>query len=252
MFNDAIDLWEFYGTSLGKTARRAIRQKIRRVWPDVSGLQVLGLGYSTPYMRPFLDEADRVLAIMPAQQGVIHWPFAGANLTALADEAGLPLEDTAVDRVLMVHAVECTEQLRAMLTEAWRVLAGNGRILVVVPNRRSLWARVERTPFGHGHPYSASQLSRLLRDTMFTPSRTEHALFIPPYPSRLLLRSASTVEEIGERWFPGLSGVVMIEATKQVFARPKPKPFRLRAPKLIPVPARRPAAAMTRQDVQDA
>jgi hypothetical protein len=139
--------------------------------------------------------------------------------------------------VLLVHAVECTEQLRAMLQEVWRVLAGNGKILVVVPNRRGIWARLDRTPFGHGHPYSPSQLSRLLKDNMFAPSLTAHALYMPPSNSPLLLRSAPAVEKLGERWFNRFSGVVLIEATKQIYARPKGRAVRIR--QLLPLPGRR-------------
>ncbi|MDA1311018.1 MAG: methyltransferase domain-containing protein, partial [Proteobacteria bacterium] len=144
MYNDAVDLWDFYGTSLGQVARRLIRRRIRGVWPNVSGMTVLGLGYATPYLRPFRDEAERVFALMPAQQGVLHWPREGRNLVALSDESELPLQDVSVDRVLLVHGMECSEQLRPMLHEIWRVLTGNGRLLVVVPNRRGLWARFER------------------------------------------------------------------------------------------------------------
>jgi SAM-dependent methyltransferase len=251
MFNDAVDLWDFYGTSLGKVARRLVRRKILTIWPDLRGLSMVGLGYATPYMRPFRDSATRAIAVMPAQQGVLHWPREGANLALLADEAELPLEDMSVDRVLLVHAVECTEQLRAMLSEVWRVLNGDGRVLVVVPNRRGLWARFERTPFGHGHPYSPAQLSRLLRDSLFTPTRTVHALFMPPWQSRLIMRSAFAIEEVGERWFTRFAGVVMIEASKQIYARPRPKLVTARARTFLPVPARQtPAMPITAASLQ--
>lgn len=239
MYNDAVDLWDFYGTNLGKVARRLIRRRIRGIWPNVGGMTMLGLGYATPYLRPFRDEAERVFALMPAQQGVLHWPREGRNLVALADEAELPLPDVSVDRVLLVHGLECSEQLRPMLHEIWRVLTGNGRLLVVVPNRGGLWARLERTPFGHGHPYSSSQISRLLRANMFTPTLTTRALYVPPYPWRVVQRSAYGIEDIGARWFKQLGGVVIIEASKQIYATTKPRPLRARARALLPGPATR-------------
>lgn len=243
MFNDAVDLWDFYGTRVGQVARRMIRRRIRELWPNTKGETVLGLGYATPFLRPFRDEAERVIAVMPSQQGVLHWPREGKGLVCLSDEAELPLQDVSVDRVLLVHALECTEQLRPMLQEIWRVLAGNGKLLVVVPNRRGIWARLDRTPFGHGHPYSPSQLSRLLKDNMFAPSLTAHALYMPPSNSPLLLRSASAVEKLGERWFNRFSGVVLIEATKQIYARPKGRAVKIR--QLLPLPARRTPALNT-------
>jgi SAM-dependent methyltransferase len=222
MYTDVVDLRDFYETSLGQVARRMIRRRIRQVWPDVTGMRLLGLGYVAPYLRPFRDEAERVLALMPAAQGVLHWPQNEANVTALVDEAELPLQDSSIDRILLIHALECSEQVRPLMEECWRVLAGDGRLLVVVPNRRGIWARLDRTPFGHGHPYTPSQLSRLLRDTAFTPVTSETALYIPPTASRMVLKSAPAWENVGERWFNTFAGVVMSEATKQIYAKVKP------------------------------
>ena len=69
MYNDVIDLKAFYKSNLGQLARRLIRKKIRTVWPDVKGMSIMGLGYAVPYLRLFLGEADRLFAVMPAQQG---------------------------------------------------------------------------------------------------------------------------------------------------------------------------------------
>src|ERR1700730_3343236 len=105
---------------------------------------------------------------MPPPQGVLPWPLDAANAVALAAEGELPLQDSSLDRVLLVHSLEYSEQVRALLKEVWRVLAGGGRLMVVVPNRRGIWARMDSTPFGHGRPYSRSQIMQLLRETWFT------------------------------------------------------------------------------------
>jgi SAM-dependent methyltransferase len=228
MWSDVVDLRDFYASSLGRVASRAVRGRVRALWPTGQGRRVLGLGYPLPYLRPFLDEAERVIAAMPAGQGVLHWPGNMANRTVLVDEDDLPFPDNAFDLVLMVHAVENAESLRHMLREVWRVLDDAGHVIAVVPNRRGIWARIERTPFGHGHPYSASQLSRLLRDSLFTPTRTERALFVPPVYSRMVLGSAPALENIGRHFLPRFAGAVIMEATKQIYAQSN-----------APVPARR-------------
>jgi SAM-dependent methyltransferase len=219
MYTDVVDLRDFYATRLGQVARRVLRQRIRLMWPDVRGMRVLGLGYSAPYLRLFAEEAERVVALMPAEQGVLPWPEDGRNCVALSEESELPLQDYSVDRVLLVHALEYSEHARLLLKEIWRVLAGGGRLLTVVPNRRGIWARLERTPLGGGRPYSAGQLSRLLREEHFTPERSAGALFMPPTRSRVMLRSAAAWEKVGERWFTTFAGVVLVEATKQIYAK---------------------------------
>lgn len=215
---DIVDLKEFYARPLGHAARRMIRRRIRAMWPNLKGLNLLGLGYATPYIKPYLPEAERAVAVMPAAQGVAHWPAEGANLAALAEETDLPLPDATFDRVLLVHALESTEALRPMLREVWRVLAPGGRMLVVVPNRRGLWSRGEGTPFAHGRPYSQGQLTRLLRDNLFSPLQWGAALYVPPTHWGFLLQAASTIEKLGGRWFSAISGVVLIEASKQIYA----------------------------------
>src|SRR5690349_5000637 len=135
MFNDIVDLRDFYGESLGQVTQRLLRARLREHWPDVRGLRVAGLGYAVPFLRPFIDEADRVIALMPAQQGVLRWPRDGGNLAALVDEDDLPLADRSIDRMILVHALECAEQVRPFLREVWRVMADGGRLLVVAPNR---------------------------------------------------------------------------------------------------------------------
>ena len=218
MWSDVVDLNEFYRSRLGQVARRLIREHIQTFWPDVRGMTVLGLGYATPYLRPFLEEAQRVVALAPAAQGVMRWPSDEPSLVTLADEVELPFADLSIDRLLIVHAAEYSEHQRAMMREAWRVLSGNGRLLVVAPNRRGIWARIEKTPLGYGHPYSPGQLKRLLRDGLFTPEHSENALYVPPTQRRMLLHSAPAVERIGSMYFNAISGVVLVEATKQIYA----------------------------------
>ncbi len=237
MYADVVDLRDFYTGRLGQVARRMIRRRIRLIWPDLTGMRLLGLGYAAPYLRLFRDEAERVIAVMPSSQGVLPWPPEGPNAAALADEAELPLQDFSIDRVLLVHGLEYSEHIRSLLKEVWRVLAGGGRLMVVVPNRRGIWARIDRTPFGQGHPYTPAQLARLLREADFTPERVSAALFVPPTGSRMMLRSANAVERIGERWFTTFAGVSIVEATKQIYAKPAVKRRENRRRVYVPVPS---------------
>src|SRR5512147_723111 len=99
MWTDAIDLRDFYASSLGRVARRMIGRRIRMLWPDVRRLSILGLGYAAPFLGAFRAEAERVLAVMPAGQGVLRWPSEAPNLTAFADETALPFADRSIDLV---------------------------------------------------------------------------------------------------------------------------------------------------------
>jgi SAM-dependent methyltransferase len=235
MSNDVVDLRNFYAQPLGIAARRFIGRGIRKRLADVRGQSVAGIGYPTPYLGLFREEAERCFAFMPARQGVLKWPTERPSLAALVDELELPLPDCAVDRVLLAHALEMAHDPGALLREVWRILAPGGRLLAVVPNRRGLWARMDTTPFGHGRPYSRAQINQLLRDTWFTPIGWGEALYVPPIPRRWFLRSAVAWERTGATLSAPFAGVHIVEATKQVYRAIPARHERVRlVPALMP------------------
>jgi SAM-dependent methyltransferase len=214
---DVIDLRDFYSQRLGIVARRLINRGIRERWPSAQGQRVLGLGYPTPYLGLFREDSERCIAFMPAAQGVLKWPSERPTLATLVDEFSLPLPDAAVDRILLVHALEMSDDPEGLLREVWRVLAPSGRMVAVIPNRRGVWTRTDATPFGHGRPYSRSQITQLLRQAWFTPTAWGEALFVPPVAGGWFLRSAMAWERAGAALSLPFAGVHIVEATKQVY-----------------------------------
>lgn len=218
MHTDILDLMHFYNSPLGQITRRNLRQHIRKIWPKLHGQRVLGLGYPIPYLKLFTEEAERVVTVMPATQGVTAWPEDGRNQVALVDETNLPFEDYSIDRVLVMHGFEGCGDPYLMLQEIWRVLAGNGRLLLAVPNRLGLWARFEHTPFGNGQPYTAAQLTWALRQNLFTPTSVTRVLYTPPTQSRFWLSWSRGMEKAGSVLFNRFSGLILIEAKKEVYS----------------------------------
>ncbi|MBI2718717.1 MAG: methyltransferase domain-containing protein [Rhizobiales bacterium] len=240
---DVVDLREFYRSRLGHTTRRLIANRLRPKTGSLAGSTVMGLGYAVPYLEDLAGEARCSLAFMLARQGVIHWPAEGAVNSALVDECDLPLLESAVDLAIITHGLELTDAPDEMLKEVWRVLAPQGRMLLVVPNRRGLWARFDTSPFGYGQPFSRPQLSQLLRDAQFSVVSWAQALYLPPSGRGLFLSSAGAFETLGSRLMPAVSGVVIVEAVKQVYAISTGKRVRRLVPRLRPalvqLPARR-------------
>jgi len=218
---------QFYATARGAVAARLLRERLAEFWPDLTGQSVLGIGYPLPYLRLWREQAARCLAVIPGQTGAARWPAGAPNLTCTAEEDALPLPDLSFDRVLLVHGLETAESARRLLREIWRVLKDDGRLLIVAPNRRGPWAYLESTPFGHGQPYSTGQLGRLLSGALFRVERRDTALHLPPSRRRIVLRGAMLLERSGRRLAPGLAGVTITEAVKDVYAamplRPAPR-----------------------------
>ena len=217
MHSDIVELRSFYGSPIGRTAAKAIGETMAATWRPYPEERLLGFGYTLPWLRRFGDKAERALAFMPAGQGAHRWPRHEPSMTALVFEEELPLPDASIDRVLMVHALEHAQSPRDTLNEFWRVLAPNGRLVVVVPNRRGLWARFEHTPFGTGRPFSSGQIKALLREANFTVETVTEALHAPPFKRRWSMRMTPLFETLGKRFWPIFSGVLIVEARKQVY-----------------------------------
>ncbi|MGQ0673704.1 MAG: class I SAM-dependent methyltransferase [Hyphomicrobium sp.] len=225
---DVTELKQFYATPLGQVVRRLLSHRIRARWRGASLGTVMGLGFASPFLGAFRRDAVRLAALMPAGQGALVWPSAGPVRTVLVEEDRLPLADNSVDRLLLVHALEVAERPGALLRELWRVLTPEGRLLMIVPNRRGIWARTDATPFGQGRPYSRGQLELLLKGALFTPSDWGSALHFPPLGNRIMLRSALAIERLPGRYGTPFAGVIIVEARKELTA-PIGKPAAARA-----------------------
>jgi SAM-dependent methyltransferase len=237
MRRDVLELRQFYASTLGRAAREMVARKVVEIWGDGAALDILALGYATPFVGALRPAARRVAAVMPAQQGVEVWPVGEANTACLAEEDALPFANALFDRILAVHAIEESPDPLALLREVWRVLAPSGRVVVAVAARNGLWANSESTPLGHGRPYTRRQLAELLREAELEPSGWTRALYVPPVP--WLAGWAEGFEQAGSRLWPGFAGLVLMEAVKQTFAV-KPKGLRAgvlsRRPLLAPAP----------------
>ena len=218
MTADAHTAAEFYRTSRGEVTARLLRGRIALLWPDMKGLSVLGIGYTAPYLRAWEGQAYRRIALTPAQIGAIRWPSDAPNLSCTAEEDALPFPDLSFDRILLVHGLEGAENARRLLREVWRVLRDDGQLLLVTANRTGWWAYWEDTPFGHGQPYTQGQLGRLLAGALFRVEAHDTALWMPPLDQRMILRGARAFERVGRRLMPGLAGVTITQAVKDVYA----------------------------------
>lgn len=239
---DVVELREFYASPLGKATRRLISAKLKPRLVSLHDMNVLGIGFASPYLDQISQDVGRSLSFMMARQGVIHWPLEGEVRSALVDELDLPLLESTVDLALIVHGLELTDSPLEMLQEVWRVMAPQARLLLVVPNRRGLWASFDSSPFGYGQPFSRTQLGNLLKEAQFSAQTWTYALQMPPISKRVILRGAGAIERLGSWLTPRLSGVIIVEAVKQVYAFSSGKRVRRVVPRfrpaLLPAPAR--------------
>lgn len=229
-------LQTFYGSRLGRVSLDQVARRAAALWPHADGQDVLGFGYADGLLDRYRAGARRVVSAQPDTQGAIHWPPDEKGLSALVEEERLPFQDALFDRIIICHGLEEAESPQRLLREFWRIAAPEARILVIVAHRRGLWARAESTPFGHGRPYTRSQLYRLLEDAMFLPTASARALYAPPIDWGLITSAGEAWERIGRFAWSGFGGVLMIEAMKRLYIEPG---LPVRARKVVKAPARR-------------
>lgn len=253
MHLDVQDLRNFYYRSaMGRAAQKVVRGQVQRFWPEAAHQTVVGFGFAAPLLRPYLDEARRVIALMPGPQGVMPWPAGMANVSVLCEETLWPIETGMVDRLVMLHGLETSEQPSALLEEAWRVLGPGGKALFIVPNRAGLWSRSDATPYGYGRPYTLGQLEAQLKRHAFMPERHTAMLYQMPSARRFWRKTADVWEGIGARFSMVMAGgVLMVEATKRVhapagggLAQKVRKPLSVLKPAAEPVLGRKPGRSL--------
>lgn len=214
MFRALYDFAEFYKQPIGQMVQRIVQARLTDWLGDCKNLRVIGIGYAHPYLEDIRTSCELCISLMPARLGGEPWH----GFAVVAEESELPLETNSVDLVVLIHSLEYAELLSANLSEIWRVLKGNGRLIIVTPNRMGFWARAVWSPFGHGSPATIDQLRYYMKEHKFIVERQSGALFTPPIRARWIISAAKTFEKFGSILCPALAGVHMIEVVKQIYA----------------------------------
>ncbi|ACI52793.1 conserved hypothetical protein [Gluconacetobacter diazotrophicus PA1 5] len=225
----------FYASRPGENTARLLRQRLQAFWPHTGGDRVLGLGYTLPFL-PLWSRPDRGLCVSARLDTAVTREAPSERAAGihdcLVDEGRLPFPELHFDRVVLVHALEVTHRPDDLIRSVWKVMKDDGRLLLVVPNRAGWWAHSDDTPFGQGTPFSPRQITRRLAHAFLRAERHDGALFLPPVAAALR-RLGAVTEAVGHMLLPGLGGVFVIEAVKDVYSGVPAAPALIRAPRRI-------------------
>ncbi len=214
MTNESRDLNSWFETPVGRMLVGKERAAIGGLLARLSGVHLLQIG-------SYGDGAE-----LPVPGATRQWVVStagGPGVSLKAEPYNLPVCSDSVDVVVLVHALEFSPAPHTVLRESARVLAPEGRLLIVAFNPFSFWG-LRRAAAGlrqppapwRGHFYAARRLRDwcTLLDLEPLPGRT--LFFRPPLPRAAFLRRLEWFERFGDRWLRWFGGVHVMVSRKRV------------------------------------
>ncbi len=209
----------FYHTSIGQTLASILRAGTHSQINASADTRWAAIGYPFPILST--DNPPSSIGIN-GRLGGAAWPDLGpdfgGNRTMVMDDGDWPLASHSLDALVVLHGLEFARDPEAFMAEAARVLVGQGTLIAIVANRRSLWSSVEWSPWGHGQPFTANQMHDLLHRNGLAVTAHIPAVFIPPVRWRPVWRMAQSLEKAGRLLCPALNGVHIFVAKKQTLS----------------------------------
>jgi SAM-dependent methyltransferase len=169
---------------------------------------------------------------LPAPDGISTTQVEGQRIHLHCEFDALPFPNTSLDLVVLPHSLELARDPHLTLREVERVLVPEGRVLIVGFNPASLWGLRQRV--GHGRqrlglgrdeglflPRAGDFLGYWrLRDWLrllgFEVETARFGCWRPPCESERWLQRFAWMEPLGDRWWPVLGAVYVVEAVKRV------------------------------------
>lgn len=209
---DVSDLKNFYRSAYGKAVYLEVSKLLKEfLLPNPS--KRLFVGFGVPYTKQYNG-----LLLMLAHMGIYAWPNQPDNCSALTYEHQWPFSDQEFDEIILLHGLEYSQNANELIDESFRCLKSEGKLIVITPNRRGVWAHNDKTPLGFGKPYSLTQLVNILNKKSFMIVNVKRALYKLPFGKIWGRLFAALFEVIAKGVLQKFSGLVGVVAIKQVYS----------------------------------
>lgn len=211
---DVIDLKEFYQASVSSNIYPVLQEILSKLRIESGSHKSLFVGFGAPYANATKSE----FLAMLAHVGGLAWPDSKNNRALLAYEGEWPFANQMFDEIILIHGLEYAQNAGNLLEECCRSLRPEGRLVVIVPNRRSIWVRSDETPLGFGQPYTLTQLIHILKKYDFIPVNVARGLYALPSKRWLGKLWSWIFKLIASKTLQKFSGLVGVAAIKRVYA----------------------------------
>lgn len=220
----------FYQGIEGRIFKKRIKEILILLFPLLDRRKLLCLGYPLPFLDFFQKEGICTWGVNTTFSAFAHGiseetqkgEGEGASFYpkyrnfVCAEAEALPFLERSFDAVLGIHFLEYTSSPLHALHELWRVLKYEGCLILIVPNRYSLWTHKALFPFAQGQRFSIFELTSLFGESLFFLEEIRGILpFFPPlrWMPQLSPSLTKSFEELC--WF-GASGLFICTAYKRL------------------------------------
>jgi SAM-dependent methyltransferase len=136
----------------------------------------------------------------------------------------LPFASASIDLIVLPHVLEFAVEPHQVLREVERVLIPEGQVIICGFNPISLWgarqmfSRLSDSDFlpPGGELISLPRLKDWLKFLNMEVNNGHYGCYVPPCESEKWLRRFAFMENAGDRWWPFLGAVYVVQAIKRV------------------------------------
>lgn len=140
------------------------------------------------------------------------------------DFSDLPFASQSLDLIVLPHVLEFAEEPHQVLREVERVLIPEGQVIICGFNPASLWGmrqavgRLSGAHFmpGDGEFISLYRMKDWLKLLNMEVSRGHFGCYVPPCHTDKWLDRFDFLNRAGDRWWPALGAVYIVQAIKRV------------------------------------
>ncbi|HJV85816.1 MAG TPA: class I SAM-dependent methyltransferase [Noviherbaspirillum sp.] len=145
-------------------------------------------------------------------------------IVVVHDFAELPFASQSLDLVVLPHVLEFADEPHQVLREVERVLIPEGQVIICGFNPASLWglrqvaSRVTGADFlpQNGEFISLPRLKDWLKLLNMEVNRGHFGCYAPPCVTEKWLNRFTFMERAGNRWWPYLGAVYIVQAIKRI------------------------------------
>ena len=217
MYLDILNYQKFYNSSIGKFLSSHIQDQLKKYCFLYDNQNIGCFGYSEPYLNFLKKFSISSTYCFSKRMGILDDSIMKGN-KVLIDEEKIPFQDSFFDHIFLIHYLENNYNTKASLREIWRSLAPEGKLYIIVPNKKSSWYLSDKSPFSSGNGFSKKQISELLEDSFFDIQNIDRLVYFPNTTMKFINNNNALIDKFGSFFFKYFNGVYFCVVKKRIYA----------------------------------